>query len=119
MAITLLDVAHVLCSELEEPERSEIAALIAARAQKRIPNFQEGLTWMETTPILARNGRALHWSLYCVSGMNMPPHPGVPDILPQPASKIVYRMFEWMALYSMSGTTGPYTRADVELARSC
>lgn len=109
---TVPEIIRIFISEphdgdyVPDPER---VAAIWARAEKRIPAtvIQEALDWINNTPIKDPSGKSdkeCHWSLYCVSGFGMPPHPWVPLFCPPPVEKLLGTIFDWVCFTDLSHT---------------
>lgn len=110
--VTLPEIVKVFISEPHDedyvPDPARVDTIVA-RLEKRIqaPVIREALDWINTNSIKDPSGRSkdeYHWSLYCISGFSMPPHPWVPFELPASVSALLCRAFNWVCFTDLSDT---------------
>lgn len=109
---TLPEIVKVFISEPHGedyvPDPARVDAIVA-RVEKRIPapKIQQALDWINNTPIADPSGKSgdkLHWSMYCISGFGMPPHPWVPFELQDEVAYLLVKIFNWVCFTDLSGT---------------
>lgn len=111
MSITVPEIIQAFVDE--DLSASEITVL-SARAVRKLSSLPAVIAWLEANPPTYR-GKPYHWSLYCVSGYGMPPHPAAENAPPY-VQAVLTRLFNWLWLVPDFGLTGPYPLSKVRQA---